>query len=347
MKLTIKLISILSVLFLTSCATFKSPMNGKYEQAVIKNDNAEKVNVLFVFSHYQQTIGIDAIPKLTRPRWNFNDVFSDALTEISNIGEYNSFTMEAKDVNNVEKRESLIRAKEESDYFIEINFTKEKSFIKFFFSTITSSISATTIPMRYKYKYKTEVNVYNHKQQLINSYSRDADLNKWVQTFMVFLYPFHHEKRKKEDLYVECLHDIFKQIETEKILDYNNLENVTRTIYSSSEIFDIFKKHIPADVIRWNKKPLNSWVEDKDIGIIVHFPDDGINNKMASEAFKMDVEELDTKTENDGILYWVDNDEKHPILLISARNEAVLKSQIENNNHLKVLLNGMFYMQRK
>ena len=63
-----------------------------------------------------------------------------------------------------------------------------------------------------------EVDVFNSEQQLIKSYSRDASLNKWVQTFMVFLYPFHHEKRKKEELYVEFLHDIFEQIESEKIL---------------------------------------------------------------------------------------------------------------------------------
>lgn len=331
---------------MTGCATFKSPVNGKYELETKKNTNAEKVNVLFVLSHYEQTKGIDAIPKLRRPQRNFNDIFSDALGEISNIEKLNSYSLNPQNVEKIEMIESINRAKKENDYFVEIVFKKEKSFIKFFFSVVASSVSATVIPMRYKYKYLVDVKVHNHKQELLKTYSRDAELNKWVQGFMVFLYPFHHEKRKREELFVEYLHDIFRQIETEQVLDYNKLEKVSRTIYASSEICEAIEKHVPKDVISWKKNALNTWVENKDIGIIIHFPDDGINEKMAMQAFKMGVAELDKKTEEEGILYWVDKEEKHPILLISARNEAVLKAQLENNNYLKVLLNGMFYLKR-
>ncbi len=347
MKSIIKLNLILLFVLVSGCASFKSPTNGIYQSETKENKNAEKVSLLFVFSHYEQTIGIDAIPKLTRARWNFNDIFRNSLNEISNIEKYNSFTMEAKDINNVKKREDIIRGRKENDYTIEINFKVEKSFVKFFFSAIMSSASATIIPMRYKYIYSVEAKVYNYKHELVESYMRDAELNKWVQTFMVFLYPFHHEKRKKEELYVECLHDIFKQIETEKVLDYNKLEKVSRTIYASSEICEVLEKHVPKDVITWNKQPLNTWIEKKDIGIIIHFPDDGLNEKMAAQAFKMNIEQLDQKTEDNGILFWVDKEEKYPVLLISARNETVLKSQLENNNHFKVLINGMFYLQRQ
>ena len=60
--------------------------------------------------------------------------------------------------------------------------------------------------------------IFNSKGLLIKSYERNASLTKWVQTFLFFFYPFHPEKRKKEEIFVEFLHDIFKQIETEKIL---------------------------------------------------------------------------------------------------------------------------------
>ncbi len=343
MKSMIKLSFIFLLIITTSCASFKSPINGIYKHKLIKNDNAEKVKVLFILSHYEQTIGIDAIPKLTRPQKNFNDIFYDALNEISNIKKYNSLTMETKDVNDVKKSEELARTKKENDFFIEINFTKEKSFIKFFFGAIVSSITATIVPIRYKYKYLVEVKVHNHKQELIKTYTRDAELNKWVQTFMVFLYPFHHEKRKREELIVEYLHDIFKQIESEKILDYNSLDRITRTIYSSSDICNFIQKDIPKDAISWNKQSLNKWIDNKDIGIIIHFPDDGMNEKMAMQTFKMKIEDLDKKTEDNGILFWVDKEADFPVLLISARNETVLKSQLENNNYLKVLLNGMYY----
>ncbi|MFC1853955.1 hypothetical protein ACFL27_27540 [candidate division CSSED10-310 bacterium] len=40
----------------------------------------------------------------------------------------------------------------------------------------------------------------------------------WVQLFLVFIQPFHNETMKKEQVYSEFLHDIFRQIETERIL---------------------------------------------------------------------------------------------------------------------------------
>jgi len=35
-----------------------------------------------------------------------------------------------------------------------------------------------------------------------------------------------------------------------------------------------------------------------------------------------------------------------PLLTLSSRNEMVLKAQLENNQYLKVLLNGVFYLNR-
>lgn len=346
MKSIVSLILIGAIILIAGCATFSPPINGMYGKEKVRNLNAEKVDILFIFEHYEQTTGIDAVPKLTRPPRNFNDIFGNALSEISNIEKYNSITINADDINDIRKRENILRLKKESEYIIEMNFKKEKSFVKFFFGVIVSSFSATIIPIRYKNKYEVEVKVYDNKEQLIKTYMRDSELDKWVQTFMVFFYPFMHEKRKKEELYVECLHDIFSQIETEKILNYNNLEKVTRTIYSINEIAEIIKKQKPDDEINWNNGKLNEWVEKKDIAIIVHFPDDGLSRKMADQAFKMELENLDRKTKEDGILFWVNNEEKYPVLLISARNETVLKSQLENNNHLKILLNGMFNLPK-
>ena len=47
---------------------------------------------------------------------------------------------------------------------------------------------------------------------------RSASLTTWVQTLLIFLQPFHSEQKKKEQIYTEFLHDIFGQIESEKIL---------------------------------------------------------------------------------------------------------------------------------
>ena len=331
---------------ISSCATFSPPINGMYDKQIVKNTNTEKVNVLFIFKHFEQTKGIDAVPKLKRAPHNFDDIFKNALSEISNIKNSNSETINPNNVNNIDKIKNIDRQKKENDYTIEIDFKKEKSFAKFFFGIIVSSLSATIMPIRYKYNYSAEIKVFNNKHQLIKTYQRDGQLNKWVQTFMVFFYPFHHEKRKKEEFYVECMHNVFQQIESEKTIDYNKLSRVTRTIYTIAEISKIIEKYKPLEEINWNNNNLNSWVEKKDIAIIVHFPNDGLSKRMATEAFKMDINNLDKKTNEEGIIFWIDKEEKNPTLLISARNETVLKSQLENNNYLKIILNGMFHLEK-
>ena len=206
---------------LTNCATFKSGIKGKFEPPAERNYQAEPVSVLFIFSHYRQTKGWDVIPKLDN-QWErirgFDDFFNDALGEFSNLKNYAAFTDAASDVNDPERRakkDSLIK---EHDFVIKVKFMREKSFAKHFLGTFVSSISLTVVPVPYFYYYKVDAEIYNSENQLIKNYSRSSHLTKWVQTLMIFAYPFHPEKRKKEELYLEFLHDIFKQIETEKVL---------------------------------------------------------------------------------------------------------------------------------
>jgi len=55
---------ILVVLFFAECATINTGLSNKYSEQATKNLNADKVSVLFIFSHYLQTIGYEAIPEL-------------------------------------------------------------------------------------------------------------------------------------------------------------------------------------------------------------------------------------------------------------------------------------------
>ena len=82
MKTAIKISLVLLAFSLVGCASFKSPMNGKYAEEFEKNNNAEKVNVLFIYSHYSQTLGFDAIPKLANPPSDFSDIFRDAFVHL-------------------------------------------------------------------------------------------------------------------------------------------------------------------------------------------------------------------------------------------------------------------------
>ena len=64
------------------CSSFRSEIKGSYELPPAKNYGAEKVSVLFIFSHASQTKGYDAVPKLERNISGFDDIFNDALNEI-------------------------------------------------------------------------------------------------------------------------------------------------------------------------------------------------------------------------------------------------------------------------
>ena len=221
MKSTFLFILISVILMTTSCATFKSNMTGKFEQAAEKNYQSEPVSLLLIFSHYRQTTGWDAIPKLDDQRQRiqgFDDFLADALNEFSNIKRYSTFTEYASDVNKPERRAQKDSLMQQHDYIMKLKFMRKKSFAKNFLGTVFTSASLTLLPIPYTYSYSVDVNLYDSKGQLLKSYSRKASLTKWVQTLMIFVYPFHPDQRKKEELYVEFLHDIFKQIEKEKML---------------------------------------------------------------------------------------------------------------------------------
>ena len=207
-----------------NCATFKSELKGKFEATPEKNFEAGGVSVFFLFSHYRQTKGWDAIPKLDNQRERidgFDDFFQDALNEFSNISSYSTYTEYASDVNDPNRRAQKDSLMKKNDFVMKIKFMREKSFAKNFLGTLVSGLSLTIIPIPYTYSYSMNLDLYNSNNQLLKTYSRKATLTKWVQTLMIFIYPFHPEQRKKEELYVEFMHDVFKQIESEKILKKN------------------------------------------------------------------------------------------------------------------------------
>jgi len=206
---------------MTGCATFKSDLAGKFSATAEKNYEAEPVSVLFNFSHFYQTKGLDAIPKLEKQYERidgFDDIFIDALKEFSNIRSFDTYTDYAGDVNDHARRMKKDSLMQKNDYVLKIQFMREKSFAPYFLGWITSSVSLSLIPVPYTNAYSVTADLYNSKGQLIRNYSRKASLTKWVQTLLIVIYPFHPEQRKKEELYVAFMHDIFKQIETEKIL---------------------------------------------------------------------------------------------------------------------------------
>jgi len=204
----------------TGCATFRSDLGNRYKGETRRNDS-KPVSVTFVFSHVHQMVGLDAIPKLQNKhqRLNgFDDIFLDAQRELTNLGKYATYTEESSDVNDPERRakkDSLIAA---NDYTLKIRIESKKKFSNYFLGTMGAVVTATLAPMPFFQYYAVTADLYNNERKLVASYSRNATLTKWVESLLIVAYPFYPEERKREEIYMDFLHDIFKQIESEGVL---------------------------------------------------------------------------------------------------------------------------------
>ena len=171
--------------------------------------------------HLRQTVGLDAIPKLENKYQildGFDDLLLDGTNEFSNVKRWSSFTEFAADISNpkrLDEKDSLIT---DADFVIRMQFKHEKSFARNFLGAIGSSVSLTSLPIPYPHNFYVTAEVYDHERHLLKHYERHATMNTWVEFFLFPIYPFHTQKRTTEDVYVAFLHDIFKQIESEKVL---------------------------------------------------------------------------------------------------------------------------------
>jgi hypothetical protein len=208
-----------ALLVIQGCAASRTEMTGKFNLPSQVNADADKVSVFFHFRHMTQQHGWDSIPKLqAQGVKDFNNLFRDSLVEINNISRYDTFTESPADVDSPARREELETFKKANDYTISVDFFEESSFKQQCFSGIISLCSLTIIPMPYTWDYTITANVTDKNGKLLRSYNRKASLNQWTQVLLMFAYPFYPYEGKREEIYSEALHDIFSQIETEKIL---------------------------------------------------------------------------------------------------------------------------------
>ena len=209
------------VLFVSNCATFRTDIIGKNTADPQKNIGAEPVSIFFIFSFMKQTHGWDAIPKV-KTQYNmmpaFNDLFSFAKADLSNISNFSTFYNNPKLVSQPEERCRKDSLQNQHDYTIKINFFQEQSFAKHFLGGLISTTSLTMVPVIYKHQYSIDVAVYDDNRKFVKNYKRSTKLNTWMQTGLIFLYPFHPKERKKEEMFIAFLQDIFKEIESDKIL---------------------------------------------------------------------------------------------------------------------------------
>ncbi len=207
----------------SGCATSRSDIEGRLDApgSPGARPTETKVRVLFVLKHARQAEGLDQIPKLDGEGEiirDFDDLFLDAITELSNIESYATFTEFASDVSKPERRERRDELIAASDFVVRIDFMRRHSSIRHFLGYIASSISLTLVPVPYSRFFSIGVEVQGADGERIETYARSASLTTWVQMFLIFLQPFHQEPIKKERIYLELLHDVFSEMESDGAL---------------------------------------------------------------------------------------------------------------------------------
>ena len=218
-KLSLLILSV--IMMITSCATFRTELEGSSGLEQQKIMGAEPVDVLFMSRHLEQTRGLDAVPKLQN-RYQiirgYDDILLDATKEFSNLNRYAAYTEFSSDMSDPDRIKLKDSLMANYELRIAIEIRKEKTFSKYFLGTIGSVISLTLLPIPYTQEYYLDVEVFDSEGRLVKTYSRSASTTKWVEALLLPVYPFHTEIRKTEGIYVDFLHDVFRQIEAEKVL---------------------------------------------------------------------------------------------------------------------------------
>jgi hypothetical protein len=222
-----------TALLVSGCAASRSPLGGAFQGPSALGSSAtpppaqvalaEKVSVAFIFTHVQQNKGWDVIPKLhhqDRYANGFYDLLRDALPTLTNLGPYATFTDRADDVTDPRRRaERDSLAVGSHDFTVKMRFMRETSFPRQALGTIASVLTVTSVPVPYTRRYSVTAEVTDRSGRRLKTYQREATVTQWVQAFLVFVYPFHPETRKTDEVYLEFLKDVFREMEADRVLD--------------------------------------------------------------------------------------------------------------------------------
>jgi hypothetical protein len=212
------LICISASLFFYSCMSFRSEMEGTNSSESSKNIQLAPATVFFYFTHLEQEKGFDVVPKIVPPRRGFRDIFGESMKLLSNVKSFATYTDNDNDIDNVERRKLRDSLKSFSDVTIHITFKRENSFAKHVLASIFSYGSAALFPMGYSWEYIVTADVVTSSGKIVKSYSRTSVLTTWYHAIFLFVYPFLPSEVKIEEIYLESMQSIFKQIEADAVL---------------------------------------------------------------------------------------------------------------------------------
>lgn len=203
---------------MTGCMSFRSGISGAYQKTVPPNPELQPVTVFFYFTHLEQAKGFDVVPKIIQPRRGFKDILQESMKQISNVKSFATFTDAYDDIDNVNRRRMRDSLKENNDFTIHVTIKRENSFAKHFLADLFAWGSLSVLPMVYSWEYIYTAEVTGKNGIRIKHYERTAQLETWTQALLIFFYPFNPSEVKIEEIYLESLKDIFREIEADGVL---------------------------------------------------------------------------------------------------------------------------------
>ncbi len=221
MKKNLLIYLLLSIILLplTGCVSFRSDVQGLYtsQSSITKK---KPVKVFFDLYHYKKDSGLDVIPKLLNypGTGDFDDIFKESLKQLTNIGGFETFTNYARDISDKARLQKRDSAVSRADYTVKIEIFRDKSFAKHFLGGLVSTVSMTVIPIGFSWDYTTQISVIDNENSVIAKYTRSASVSTWWQFLATPFYPFYTEEKKTEEIYLEMMSDIFRQIDSESVL---------------------------------------------------------------------------------------------------------------------------------
>lgn len=208
----------LLLLLLGGCVASRSPLEGRFDKPTSSNRGAPPIAALFVFRHTSQMHGFDSIPKLQSGAIkDFDNLIANALREFGNLQRFETFTELPGDVYDPKRREALSDARARADFVVEVDLAEESSFRQQCFSGTISLLTLTLVPMPYDWNYTFRARVFGKDGKQVANLERRATLTSWVEIFLMFAYPWHPYEGKREEVYSESLHDLFRQFETQRV----------------------------------------------------------------------------------------------------------------------------------
>lgn len=207
-----------AALFISGCMSFRSDIQGAYNKQVLSVTARPPVTVFFYFSHLEQEKGFDVVPKIIQPRRGFKDILQESMKQITNVKSFATFTDSYDDIDNVNRRKLRDSLKESNDFTVHVTVQRENSFAKHFLSDLFAGATLSLIPVAYSWDYIFTANVHDKKGNTIKQYVRTAQLETWTQALLIFFYPFNPPEVKIEEIYLESLKDIFREIEADGVL---------------------------------------------------------------------------------------------------------------------------------